>query len=76
MIRPADAIALGARIENLREAYQRGDLRTVRALAQELLVYCSNMADATDDEALIRRLVDLGATAAHLVIVTEGRDAL
>lgn len=76
MISRADAIALGTRISNIRAAYDGGDLRTVRALAQELLVYLDHMAALEGDEDVLRRLVDLGSHAAHLIVVTEGRDAL
>jgi len=76
MIAVADAIAIGARIENIGAAYRRGDLRAVRAFAQELLVYVSNVAETAHDDELMRRLVDVGAQAAHLIVLTEGRDAL
>lgn len=77
MISVADARAVGYRIANIAEAYERGDLRAVRALAQEFLVFCGNVAETADgDDDLVRRLVELGATAAHLIVITEGRDAL
>lgn len=75
MIRPADAIGLGVRIGNLREAYDRGYFVAVRALAQELLVYLDHLAELESDDDVLRRLVELGASAAHLIVLTEGRDA-